>query len=312
MSIVFCIVIPVFKNEKNISQLINDLATLSNELDAELKVTFVVDGSPDYSYEAIKRELPRANFSSKLLVLSRNFGSVIAVKAGLSCSNADYFAVMAADSQEPIELYIEFLHKLIEGYDIVIGERSSRVDSGSVKLFATIGWWIYKNLIFKELPRGGVDVFGCTKAVKEHLVGLSEKNSSLIGKLYWLGFKKAYVVYERKKRLVGKSAWNFFKSLRYFLDSCFNFTDLPIRSLWILGTFGVMLSIILGISVVAAKLLTNNSAPGYSMIVILLLFFGSINLVGIGIVGEYVVRAFENSKRRPEYIFQSEESFDFP
>lgn len=309
---IFCIVVPVYKNELNIPTLIDDLNKLRESVrEAKLKVTFVIDGSPDDSYGAIKKIAHRAKFPIKLITLSRNFGAVVAVRAGLSCSEGDFFAVMAADSQEPIELYTKFFQKFNEGFDIAVGQRESRIDSHFVKLFATVGWWIYKRFIFKEMPSGGVDVFGCTDRVRKKLIVLKEKNSSLVGELYWVGFRKASVLYARKERLIGKSAWNFFKSLRYFLDSCFNFSDLPIRLLWILGLVGVILSTFLGASIVINKVFIGSSVPGYSMIVITVLFFGSINLIGIGIVGEYVVRAFENSKRRPEYIIESEEFFDF-
>lgn len=305
---VFCIVVPVYKNELNIPRLIDDLNQLRESItNVRVQVTFVIDGSPDNSFGAIKQKASQAKFPIKLIALSRNFGAVVAVKAGLACSEGNFFAVMAADSQEPIDLYIQFLDRLKGGCDIVVGERLSRVDSHFVKTFAGIGWWIYKKFIFKDMPRGGVDVFGCTDRARRQLIALKEKNSSLVGGIYWVGFRRESVLYARKKRLVGESAWNFFKSLRYFLDSCFNFSDLPIRILWVLGILGVALSVFLGASIIITKLMIGSAVPGYSMIVITVLFFGSINLIGIGIVGEYVVRAFENSKGRPEFIIESEE-----
>jgi|688.fasta_scaffold166198_2 glycosyltransferase involved in cell wall biosynthesis len=306
----FCIIIPVYKNELNISALLDGLNTLHNRIKGcKLSVTFVIDGSPDKSYEAIKSSLSAVNFSVKLVNLSRNFGAVTAVRAGLHATEGDYFAVMAADSQEPIELYLGFLDRLQLGDDVVIGRRAGRVDSTSVKLFATIGWWIYKNFVFKELPVGGADVFACTRRVRDTLISFSEKNSSLIGAVYWIGYQRSEVLYSRKKRLAGVSSWNFFKSFRYFLDSCFNFSDAPIRVLWILGLVGVSLALLLGTLTVLAKLFGAMAPEGYSTIVVTILLIGGINLVGIGIVGEYVVRAFENSKRRPEFIIATEEEF---
>ena len=307
----FCIVVPVYKNELNIPHLMNELNTLCDNLSKlKLMVTFVIDGSPDKSYEYLKNELPNVKFSIKIVRLSRNFGAVIAVKAGLASSQADYYAVMAADSQEPIHLYQKFLNELESGSDIVVGQRESRIDSGSVKFFASISWWFYRKFIFNEMPIGGVDVFAITNHVRDKLIELKEKNSSLVGGLYWVGFKKTSVPYTRQARLAGKSAWNFFKSLRYFMDSCFNFSDIPIRALWMFGALGVLISVALGGAIIWAKFLGQNSSPGYSMTVVTILFFGSINLIGIGIVGEYVVRAFENSKGRPEFIIQSEEAFE--
>ena len=307
----FCIVVPVYKNELNIAHLMKELNTLCENLSKiKLTVTFVIDGSPDKSYEYLKNELSNAKFSIKIVRLSRNFGAVIAVKAGLTSSQADYYAVMAADSQEPIYLYQQFLKELESGSDIVVGQRESRIDSGSVKFFASISWWFYRKFIFNEMPIGGVDVFAITNHVRDKLIELKEKNSSLVGGLYWIGFKKKSVPYTRQARLAGKSAWNFFKSLRYFMDSCFNFSDVPIRALWMFGALGVLISIALGGAIIWAKFLGQNSSPGYSMTVVTILFFGSINLIGIGIVGEYIVRAFENSKGRPEFIIQSEEAFE--
>ena len=308
---IFCVIVPVYKNELNISNLMSELNLLRENLkNVKLVVTFVIDGSPDKSYEKLKKAAYEAKFSIKIIRLSRNFGSVVAVKAGLVISQGDYYAVMAADCQEPIELYERFLQELESGCDIAVGQRQSREDSESVKFFASISWWFYKKFIFKEMPIGGVDVFAINRQVRNELIELKEKNSSLVGGLYWVGFQKKSVLYTRKARLAGKSAWNFFKSLRYFMDSCFNFSDIPIRALWVLGAFGVAISVALGGAIIWAKFLGQSTSPGYSMTVVSILFFGSINLIGIGIVGEYVVRAFENSKGRPEYIIESEEDIN--
>jgi glycosyltransferase involved in cell wall biosynthesis len=294
------VVIPVYRNSANIAALLTAVEDLNRELEGDLEAVFVVDGSPDDSYLQLSRELPRAGFRSQLLSLSRNFGAFSAIRAGLEAASADYFAVMAADLQEPPELIVQFYERLRSGdYDVAVGQRDSREDTS---LSSGLFWRFYRRFVQPDLPVGGVDVFGCNRAVRDQLVELRETNSSLVGLLFWVGFRRVSVPYARRAREVGVSGWTFAKKVRYLTDSIFSFSDLPIKVLLRLGLFGLLLSFVFGCAVLWWKLFSDTPVPGYAATALLIMFFGTLNCFGLGVIGLYVWHTFENTKGRPGYI----------
>lgn len=304
------LVIPVYKNSANIPPLLSALADLQSQLSAELEVIFVVDGSPDDSYLLLEQALPTAAFASTLVLLSRNFGSFAAIRAGLQAGNGEYFSVLAADLQEPPELIVQFVQRMTNGAaQVVVGKRVSRDDPLLSRLMSATFWWTYRRFVQPQVPEGGVDVFGCTREVRNHILKLCEHNSSLVGLLFWVGFRREEVAYKRRARVLGKSAWTFGKKFRYLSDSIFSFTDLPIRMLTAIGMIGLFLTAILGTTVVLARALGLIVVPGYAATVVLVMFFGALNCFGLGVVGGYVWRGFENSKARPNYIVASQRTF---
>ena len=304
------VVIPVYQNSANISALIEAVEGLNRQFRGELEVVFVVDGSPDDSLLQLSRDLPHAGFRSQLLSLSRNFGAFAAIRAGLEAARSEYFAVMAADLQEPPSLIVDFYATLRTGdYDVVVGERRARGDPGMSKSFSGLFWRFYRRFIQPELPQGGVDVFGCNRAVRDQLVQLRETNSSLVGQLFWVGFRRASVSYERRGREVGVSGWTLAKKLRYLTDSIVNFSDLPIKFLFRLGLFGFVFSCVCAVVVLLWRFLTTIPVPGYTATVLLIMFFGTLNILGLGVIGLYVWRTFENTKGRPGYIVATREEF---
>lgn len=217
-------------------------------------------------------------------------------------------AVMAADLQEPPELILQFFEVLDAGRaDIVFGVRGSRSDPWLSEVASNIFWYIYRKLVIKDMPRGGVDMFACTREVCGHLLQLQGLDSNLIALLFWLGYRREYIVYQRQPRLEGKSAWTFCKKLRYCLNSVFNFTDLPILVLLYSGAIALLLAVSGSILVIAAKLHGDIQVPGYTPVVLATLFFGALTSLGFGVVGQYLWLALQNSRRRPNYIIESAE-----
>jgi polyisoprenyl-phosphate glycosyltransferase len=305
------VVIPVYKNSGNITPLLAALEKLSADLGGAFEAVFVVDGSPDDSHLRLALALPAANFRSQLLALSRNFGSFSAIRAGLEVGRGERFAVMAADLQEPPELILEFDRLLRSGeVDVTVGQRTARSDPALSRLFSRLFWGFYRRYVQAEIPPGGVDIFGCKTSVRDQIVKLAEHNSSLVGLLFWVGFRRALVPYERRRREIGKSAWTFQKKLRYMLDSVFSFTDWPIRVLSRIGLVGLSLSVLLSFAVLAAKIAGDIPVPGYAATVLVVTFFGALNCFGLGVIGGYVFRTFENSKFRPNFIVSSHDSYD--
>lgn len=305
----FSIVIPVYKNSLNIPPLLEALRGLNTELGGELEAVFVVDGSPDDCHAQLSQALPGAAFGWQLLLLSRNFGSFGAIREGLQVAQGPYFAVMAADLQEPPELMRQFFNALAnEPFDVVFGQRESRADPLPSRIASTLFWWLYRQLVQKEVPPGGVDVFGCNRVFRDQLLALAESNSSLVGLLFWIGFRRKAIGYSRQSRQLGKSAWTFDRKLKYLMDSIFAFSDVPIRLLTFAGGLGLVFATVMGIVVFTAKLMGLIEVPGYAQTVITFVFFGALNSLGLGIVGSYMWRTFENTKRRPLAIVMQRDS----
>lgn len=296
------LIIPIYKNAENIPHLLDDLKILNKKIN-NLETVFVVDGSPDNSAELLMKLLPQAQLNAQVLLLSRNFGSFSAIRAGLAAAKGECFAVMAADLQEPPELIIDFFRALSqEPVDIVIGVRESRSDPILSRLASNIFWRWYKAMVIPEIPKGGVDVFGCNKLFRDHLLTLEESHSSLVALIFWMGFRRKEFTYTRQKRQHGKSAWTFKKKIIYLKDSIFSFTDLPIKILSWMGSIGIILSILIGISVMVAKMNHWIEVPGYTATILVIVFFAAINLLGLGIIGTYAWRTYENTKRRPSSL----------
>lgn len=296
----FSVVIPVYKNEASIPRLLEALSAMNRQLKGEMEAVFVVDGSPDRSFALLRDALDRLPFAAQLLAHSRNFGSFPAIRTGLAAARGDWFGVMAADLQEPPELLIAFFEALAaDECDVAIGTRSGRNDPLGSRLASGLFWGLYRRLVVHDMPEGGVDVFGCNRAFRDQLLQLEESRSSLIALIFWLGFRRKLVGYERLVRQEGASSWTFRKKVDYMMDSIFAFTDYPIRLLIRIGMAGCMLSILLGATVFAGHLSGRITVPGYAATMLVVLFFGMLNLLGLGLVGTYAWRGYENSKQRP-------------
>jgi glycosyltransferase involved in cell wall biosynthesis len=301
--VTFSLVIPVYKNEATIPALLTAVRGINDALSGKLEVVFVVDGSPDRCYALLKDAVDTLPMRAQLIGHSRNFGSFAAIRTGLAAGRGMHFAVMAADLQEPPELMVQVFRALAaDECDVVVGTRNSRQDPALARLTSRLFWGTYRRFVVKDIPSGGVDVFGCNRFFRDQLLQLEESRSSLIALIFWLGFRRKFISYERRLRQDGKSAWTLRKKVDYMLDSVFAFTDYPIRLLIRVGFLGSVISALIGVVVLAARVLDKIDVPGYAATMLAVLFLGAINLLGLGIVGTYAWRAYENSKSRPQAI----------
>ena len=300
----YSLVVPVYGNEDNIPSLLEAISGLWRTLGPSFEAVFVVDGSPDASLERLRQMLPDQPFGSTLVALARNFGAFAAIRHGLGVAHGRHIAVMAADLQEPPELVVELLRQVEHNADIAFGTRESRNDPALSRMLSNAYWSLYRRWVMPAIPMGGVDIFAINHGIRDALLAMPEANTSLLGQLFWLGGRRAFVPYARQPRQIGRSAWTLRKKLRYLMDSVFAFTDLPVRLLLGLGLVGVCVSVVLALAVVAAKLSGHVAVPGYAATILVVLFFGAFNALGLGIIGSYVWRAFENTKRRPLTIEQ--------
>jgi glycosyltransferase involved in cell wall biosynthesis len=299
----YSLIVPVYRNEDTIEKMLNVVEALTTRLEGKLELVVVVDGSPDRSYPLLRQGLAARSLRATLIGLSRNFGSFAAIRHGLGVAQGPWFAVMAADLQEPPELIESFFVSLEnEPVDIVVGVRTGREDPLSVRLPAAIFWSCYRRLVQPDMPMRGVDVFGVNRRARDALLALDEAHSSLVGQLFWLGFRRKHIPYRRRSNPSRRSGWTLRKRFRHMTDSVFAFTDLPIRLISVTGAVGVGLTVLASTVVAVAYLRGRIDTLGYAPLVLALLFSTFLILMGLGVVGSYVRRSYENSKRRPHSV----------
>ena len=306
----YSVVVPVYGNEATLPALIERLKIMAQGLDAPMEVVFVVDGSPDGSLLVLRKLLPMSGMPSQLVNHSRNFGSFAAIRTGFAVARGDYVAAMAADMQEPAELVEQFFEYLSSReYDVAVGTRSGRDDPLTTTTLSKTFWSLYRRWVHPDIPPGGVDIFGCTRQVAARLVALDESHTSMVGLLYWLGFRRVSIPYRRAPRSEGKSGWSFKRKMRYFLDSVFSFTDVPITVLTSIGVIGGIGTLLAGVIVTVARLTGATQQSGYTPLMLVMLMSTFTILFGLGVVGSYVWRTYENSKGRPDSVPMSHEFF---
>jgi glycosyltransferase involved in cell wall biosynthesis len=293
------LVVPVYRNEENIPSLLEALEQLNRALSG-LEVVCVVDGSPDRSGELLVRASEQTRLPMRVVFHSRNFGSFTAIRTGLEFATGDNVAVMAADLQEPPELVVEFFEVLERGEaDVVFGQRTGRHDSRLRDALSNAFWWLYRKIVVRDIPPGGVDIFACSRAAVDAVLRIEEPNSSLVAQLFWIGFRRSFVPYSRRERQHGQSAWNLSRRFRYMVDSIVSFTDVPIMFVLWFGLAGCVLSIVLGTAIGLLRAIGQIQVPGYAGLALLITFSTSASLAVQGILGLYLWRTFENTKRRP-------------
>lgn len=295
------LIIPVYRNRDSVDALVERLVKLDASVVGGIEAVIVVDGCPQHCEQVLAERLAPAGLTARLVVLSRNFGSFEAIRKGLELARGRYFAIMSADLQEPAELFETLFSKLrTTEAEVAVGTRRTRDDPWPSRALSRMFWAMQKRFVEPGLPANGVDIFGCNRAVRGALLAFDEARTSLVGQLYWLGFRRVEVPYDRLPRADGgRSGWSFRRKWNYLLDSLFSFTDLPIRVFTWLGGVGLVLGALLGLVVLAARLSGQIEVPGYTPIILAVLFFSSLNLFGLGIIGNYVWRSYENTKRRP-------------
>jgi dolichol-phosphate mannosyltransferase len=307
------VIIPVFNEQECLHELHRRLLNVAEERkEFDWEFIFIDDGSTDQSPQIIQKlhqEDPRV----KALKLSKNFGSHIAIKAGFDHCSGDVAIVIAADMQDPPELITSFLEKWEEGEHIIWGIRKNRKDPLLRRFVAKTFYWVVRKVALPNYPLQGTGSFCLVdRKVINTLRLCEERNRVTFGLVSWLGFKQGEIFYERKERFAGTSKWGLAKMAKTAIDSFVSFSYFPIR---IISYFGVIVSIIsflLGIYVILNKILAGARVMGWSSLMLTMLFLGGIQLIMLGIIGEYIWRIAEDTKRRPLYIVEKQIGFSRP
>lgn len=297
------IVIPVYFNELNLIDLYKDLYEKVLINVPSYEIVFIDDGSKDRSYEILKG-LKEKDRNIKVYKLSRNFGSHAAILAGLSKSTGKCAMVKAADLQEPSEMILDMYEKWRKGNNVVLAVRKDRNESKIQKWFSNTYYKLMKKTALPNMPEGGFDCFLVDRKVIDVLEKMDEKNTSLMMQVLWCGFKTEIVEYVRLKREKGKSKWTFSKKIKLVIDSLLSFSYLPIRLISLFGIVFSFGSLIFLIYLILAKLLGYIDVSGWTTLMVVLLFTNGMIMTMLGVIGEYLWRTFDASRKRPVYIIE--------
>jgi dolichol-phosphate mannosyltransferase len=300
------VIIPVYFNAESLDELYQRLRKTAESLPAaEVELVFVDDGSGDSSY-AILRRIASEDERVAVVKLSRNYGSFNACLAGLTRASGDCAVIISADLQDPPELIGRMYERWVQGNKVVMAVRERREESFLKVLFSKIYYRVFRALVDDAMPRGGFDYVLIDRIVVDTLCAMQEKNTTLMGLILWSGFKREEVPYTRLARKHGRSRWTLTKKINYFVDSMLAFTKLPIRLLTLLGLFSTVLSFTYIIYIIVGAIIGAVSVPGWASLMVAILFMFSLIMIGMGIVGEYVWRGLEESRKRPSFIIESE------
>ncbi|WP_025847897.1 glycosyltransferase family 2 protein [Paenibacillus ehimensis] len=298
----FSIVVPIYYNELNIPHTVPRLKKLGENLkDFDLELIFVDDGSKDRSFELLLAE-KRKDSRIKVIRLSKNFGSMSAIQAGLSFCTGDCVGIIAADLQDPPELFEEMILKWKDGKKVVMATRADREESFSQKLFSNTYYYLMDKYAISGYPSGGFDFVLIDRQVVEELNRISEKNTNIMSLIFWLGHEQDMIPYVRQERKLGKSRWTFSKKIKLFIDSFVSFSFAPIRFMSMTGLITAMLSFLYGIFIIINAIFGTIQLQGWTTIIALITFLLGIIMVMLGIIGEYLWRILDESRKRPAYV----------
>jgi dolichol-phosphate mannosyltransferase len=305
----YSVVVPVYNEELVVNETYRRLKNVMESTGEPYEIIFVNDGSRDGTREIVTG-LCRQDKNVKLIDLSRNFGHQLAITAGMDNASGQAVIVIDADLQDPPEVIIEMIKKWKEGYDVVYGKRIKRKGETFFKRFtAKLFYRLLKGIADVDVPQDVGDFRLIDRKVCDALKLLPERNRYVRGLISWLGFRQTGVEFVRDERFAGESKYPLKKMIKFAMDAITSFSYRPVKIATYVGTVISAASFIYLIVVVIQKLFTRTTVPGWASIVAINLFFNGIILIMLGIIGEYIGRIYDESKRRPLYIIREKIGF---
>lgn len=300
---------PVFNEEECIEEFHRSLSHVFKALPCEAEFLFVDDGSRDRSIQILKK-LRKNDPRVKILSLSRNFGHQIALKAGLDYAGGDAVILMDTDLQDPPEVIPRLLDKWQEGYDVVYAVREKRKgETLFKKVTAALYYRLMRSLADIEIPLDAGDFRLLSRRAADGLAALNEKTPYLRGLVSWMGFRQTGILIERAARLKGSTKFSLWKMLGFGWSGITHFSFLPLQLATIVGGVAALLCLLWVIHVLYVGLVLKIAVPGWSSIMIAVLFLGSVQLITLGILGSYLAKNYNETRRRPLYLIQESEGF---
>jgi polyisoprenyl-phosphate glycosyltransferase len=298
------VVIPIFNEQDNIASLIERLDGVIKPMGKSYEYIFINDGSRDNSIHIIKG-FASENPHIKYINFSRNFGHQIAVSAGLDYSRGNAVVIIDADLQDPPELIPELYKKLKDGYEVVYARRISRQGEGILKKATSkIFYRILARMTTINIPVDTGDFRIIDRKIVNVLKEMPEQQKFLRGQISWVGFNQTWIEYNRDERLAGKTGYTIRKMFRLAIDGITAFSNFPLKFATIAGFLVSGLSFFMILYALYSRFISKNYEPGWTSLMLAVLFIGGIQLIGIGIIGEYISRISANVRKRPLYIIE--------
>jgi glycosyltransferase involved in cell wall biosynthesis len=295
------VVVPVYHNEENLPDLVPALERATAALDVEF--VFVDDGSRDGSWRWLERWTAREP-RAMAIKLSRNFGSFTACTAGLAHARGAAAVIISADLQDPPELIPEMVARWREGHEVVLAVRNRRMEPWYQRALAAAYYRLMRRWALADMPAGGFDFCLVDRKVIDVVTKVQERNTSLMGLILWTGFRRAEIPYTRRAREKGRSMWTLTKKLKYFADSLVAFSYMPIRLMQVAGGLIALLGFAWAVVILLLRLRNDIPIRGWTALMVVVLVLGGLQLLTLGVIGEYVWRTLDEAKARPLYVVE--------
>ena len=296
------LIVPVYNEQGAIKPFVATVELVIASLEISFDILFVDDGSWDSTCEEIIEIARSGTVPIRLIALSRNFGKEAALTAGLDAATGDAVIPIDVDLQDPPEIIPLFIDYWRMGYKVVYGRRMNRIQDSCVKRLTSKAFYTAFNFISQsEIPSDAGDFRLIDRSVIDALSSYRERTQFMKGLFSAVGFRTAHVDYKRAARRIGKTKWNYWKLWNFALDGIFSFSTVPIRIWTYVGAFIAVISFLYALFIVAKTVILGLDVPGYASLITVILFMGGVQLISLGIIGEYIARIFLETKQRPIY-----------
>lgn len=297
-------IIACYKDAQAIPIMHARLTKVFKKIGVDYEIIFVNDGSPDNT-EAVLRKIILKDFHTIGINHSRNFSSQMAFTSGMNISTGDAVVLLDGDLQDPPELIEKFYTKWKQGFDVVYGIRTKREAPLYMEILYKVFYRIFHKISYIKIPLDAGDFSLIDRKIVNILKQFPERDRFLRGLRAWVGFKQAGIPYRRPERMFGKTTNNFLKNLNWATKGIFSFSYVPLQIISLFSSFVFLMSLLAIIYQLIARLVFHNTPEGITTILIIMLFIGAIQLLGISVLGEYIGKIFEEVKQRPRYIVKS-------
>ena len=296
------VVVPAYNEQEVITTFHERLTAVLNQLSLDREIVYVNDGSRDNTLDILRR-LHEQDEHVCVVDLSRNFGKEIALSAGLEHAQGDAVIVIDADLQDPPELIPDLIKEWQNGYDVVYARRTHREGETILKrLTAALFYRVMRKVGSVQLPEDTGDFRLLSRRAVNALNSFKEHHRFMKGLFAWIGFRQKAVNYERDPRHAGQTKWNYWKLWNFAIDGITSFTIAPLKFATYIGMVTSLLAFVYGSYMIIKTLLYGNPVPGYPSLIVIVLFLGGVQLMAIGVLGEYIGRIFTETKHRPLYF----------
>jgi len=304
------LVIPMHDEAEGLDLLFDRLDATVGTLGLELEIVCVDDGSRDDTYARVAARAA-TDRRIRLIGLSRNFGKEAALTAGLDVATGDLVVPLDADLQDPPELVGEFVALWEQGYDVVYGVRADRSSDSRAKRWTARAFYRLFNIVAeRSIPASTGDFRLMDRAVVDALKALPERNRFMKGLFAWVGFRQVGVPYVRPPRAAGQSSWPYRRLFRFALDGMTSFSTAPLRVWTYVGISTAVIALLAAAAIVIRVLVVGRDVPGYASLMVVILFAFALQMVALGILGEYIGRMYQEVKGRPIYLVRDRAGFD--